>query len=313
MEARGAGRLPSTVRVRGRRRGAGEVALPSASSAARSRGRSGAGRAPRRHAVRRSWRSLAACHASSSQSTLETTAVAHPQWKSSPYVPAELAARFKAGAAAARPSMTTSRGHPGDDRQDAPCSAGDAIALAALEMPRSILRPSQRERCSPGVETRFTREPGVERLELSALRRAAAVSHPRRALSRGRHGHARARHAPVGGRRRGRPRRRPSMRARHRTLAASTLASAAASARSTRFTGSAVSATACWRNAAAAGSPPRVRAGTADPSSSAATSSREPGVARPRCQARRSGSVPATVASASARCTRQRSWAVAAR
>ena len=50
------------------------------------------------------------------------------------------------------------------------------------------------------------------------------------------------------------------------------------------------------RNAAAAATPPRACARPAERSSSAATSSSGPGVARARCQARRSGSVSATVA-----------------
>ena len=82
------------------------------------------------------------------------------------------------------------------------------------------------------------------------------------------------------------------------------LASAAASARSARRAGSTVSATARCRNAAAAATPPRACARPAERSSSAATSSSGPGVARARCQARRSGSVSASVASARARCTR---------
>ena len=74
-----------------------------------------------------------------------------------------------------------------------------------------------------------------------------------------------------------------------------------------------VSATARSRKAAAAASPPRACARPAERSSSAATSSSGPGVARARCQARRSGSLSASVASASARCTRWRSSAAAER
>ena len=55
--------------------------------------------------------------------------------------------------------------------------------------------------------------------------------------------------------------------------------------------GPTVSATARWRKAAAAATPPRACARPAERSSSAATSSSGPGVARARCQARRSGSV----------------------
>ena len=84
------------------------------------------------------------------------------------------------------------------------------------------------------------------------------------------------------------------------------LAWAAASARSPRSSGSSVSATERCRNAAAAASPPRAWARLADRSSSAATRSLGPGVARARCQTRRSGSVSGSVASASARCTRWR-------
>ena len=91
------------------------------------------------------------------------------------------------------------------------------------------------------------------------------------------------------------------------------LACAAASARSARRAGSTVSATARCRNAAAAATPPRACARPAERSSSAATSSSGPGVAWARCQARRSGSVSGSVASARARWTRWRSSAVAER
>ena len=71
-----------------------------------------------------------------------------------------------------------------------------------------------------------------------------------------------------------------------------------------RRAGSTVSSTERCRNAAAAATPPRACARPAERSSSAAASSSGPGVARARCQARRSGSVSTTVASARARCTR---------
>ena len=85
------------------------------------------------------------------------------------------------------------------------------------------------------------------------------------------------------------------------------LTSAAAKARSASRAGSAVSSTARFRKAAAAAMPPRAWARPAERSSSAATSSSGPGAAHARCQARRSGSVSASVASARARCTRWRS------
>jgi hypothetical protein len=91
------------------------------------------------------------------------------------------------------------------------------------------------------------------------------------------------------------------------------LASAAASARSARLAGSAVSATARCRNAAAAATPPRACALPAESSSSAAISSPGPGIARARCHARRSGSISGSVASARARWTRWRSSAAAER
>ena len=67
------------------------------------------------------------------------------------------------------------------------------------------------------------------------------------------------------------------------------------------------------KNAAAAPTPPRACARPAERSSSAATSSSGPGVARARCQARRSGSVSAAVALARALCTRYLSSAAAER
>jgi hypothetical protein len=83
---------------------------------------------------------------------------------------------------------------------------------------------------------------------------------------------------------------------------ASRLARAAASIRCARLVGSGVSRAARSMNAAAAASPPRACARSADCSSSAATSSSGPGAAWARCQARRSGSTSGSVASASARC-----------
>ena len=90
---------------------------------------------------------------------------------------------------------------------------------------------------------------------------------------------------------------------------ACTLACAAPSARSLRRDGSSVNSTERCRKAAAAAMPPRAWARAADRSSSAATSSLERGVPLARCQARRSGSVSGSVASASARWTRWRSSA----
>jgi len=67
------------------------------------------------------------------------------------------------------------------------------------------------------------------------------------------------------------------------------------------------------RNAAAAAAPPRPPARSAERSRSSATSSSGAGAAPARCQALRSGSVPGSLASASARCTADLSPTVAAR
>ena len=75
---------------------------------------------------------------------------------------------------------------------------------------------------------------------------------------------------------------------------------------------SGVSSAARSRNAAAAAMPPRACARPAERSSSSATDSSRPEVARARCQARRSGSDSGSVASASARCTSWRSTSGAA-
>ncbi len=90
-------------------------------------------------------------------------------------------------------------------------------------------------------------------------------------------------------------------------------ARAASSSRSARRAGSPVSSAARSRNAAAAAMPPRAWARPADDASSAATSSSGNSRAYARCHARRSGSVPGSVTSASAACARRRSPAVAAR
>ena len=95
--------------------------------------------------------------------------------------------------------------------------------------------------------------------------------------------------------------------------ATSSLACAAASERSTRVAGSGVSSAARVRNAAAAASPPRACARSAERSSSPATASSGRSAARARCHARRSGSSCGSVASASARWTSRRSGAGAAR
>ena len=88
---------------------------------------------------------------------------------------------------------------------------------------------------------------------------------------------------------------------------------AAASARRARRSGSGVSSAARSWNAAPAARPPRARARPAERSSSAATSSSSPPVAWARCHARRSGSTPASVASARASWTRRCSSGAAAR
>jgi len=88
---------------------------------------------------------------------------------------------------------------------------------------------------------------------------------------------------------------------------------AAANARTPRRAGSGVSLIARSRKAAAAANPPRACVRPADRSSSAATSSSGPAAAWARCQARRLGSVPGSVASARAWWARRRSAAGAAR
>ena len=88
---------------------------------------------------------------------------------------------------------------------------------------------------------------------------------------------------------------------------------AAETVRCARSVGSLVSATARPRKAAAAATPPRARALSADRSSSAATPSSGPDAALARCHTRRSGSFSASVASASTRCTPRCSDLLAAR
>ena len=142
---------------------------------------------------------------------------------------------------------------------------------------------------------------------------AAAAEHRCRSPRRRRRGRAADPRGRAGTRRAARPPPWPASPRAASNAPAWKLACAAASARSARRAGSTVSATARCRNAAAAATPPRACARPAERSSSAATSSSGPGVAGRRCQARRSGSVSASVASARARCTRWRSSAAAER
>ena len=147
-------------------------------------------------------------------------------------------------------------------------------------------RPARRRRLRPMDQKRLTRELRIEWLE-SLAASSTTAEHRRQDPKPRRHGRGAG----------------PALRAelfersgfghvcqleRGFELAGLRLVWAAASARCLRRVGSTVRATARWRNAAAAPTPPRAWARPADPSSSDATSSFGPVVAAARCQARRS-------------------------
>ena len=213
------------------------------------------------------------------------------------------------GAAAAWPSVISSASPSSSRSSGSGAPVGGGSAWTARQISRRMPGP-RRIRPSPPRPTRPGRSRGRDPGRTArALWRPSAAAVERRCRSprRRRRGPAPGRPVPVGSRRAVRPRPSPRRPSAASNAPAWRLAWAAASARSPRRAGSSVSATARWRNAAAAASPPRACARSGRTLELLGDIARSAPVCRGRGATPPVGSVSGSVASARARCTRWRS------